>query len=728
MLALALLLSLSLGREVPLSTPVIEPAPFGRQAPQVASNGTDYLVVWTEGEYGGAVHAARVDRNGAVLDPQSLFLGRHSGGSAAVASDGHDYVVAFNCGLAVPSQTCLAHVAAATGNVTRGATFAGANPAIASNGSGYLVVTQQGSSLSGKPITGLAIRPDGSIGGEPFAIGETAFPIGIASNGRDYLVVWSTYSFLDAVLVSDRAVIGERQRFTTFKPAWGPGPFDWSVASDGDGFLVAWQQNRRAAGTSYVTDLRVSSVTSDGRAGEPRTVLAEETFEPAVAWTGSQYLLTWTHSEPSSAPYLWGDAPGDVRGLTVDAAGNASTPMTVAARPTRETASASASNGASTLIVWENEHRGDAAQIEARFLGSDETFIVSTRLTWQESVAAMRRGGNAVFAWSENTGEAQIRKVFVQRVDAWRRPRDGRGLAVAASPRHQLRPALAGSLVAWVEEDPVRTRESVARVRVQMLDATGAPVGEAIEVGDAAHGSKVSIAAAGSTHLVAWESPEHRIAGAHFDPVARAGEAPRPFEISSGPLDHTPAVASDGTRFLVVWQRDRYEGIICVMGCTPPRSIHAATVASWGVVGGSPVLIADRDQMTAPPMPVWNGSEYAVFWSIWTDGVPRVRRVNRVGLPVGAEETIATNGVPLAVAWTGSEYLLATSWTEPLSVVRVDREFGVVQTLPVPADVVIDSGAAVIDGWVAYSAGPGSRVAARPLGDDPAPSRRRSAR
>ncbi|MGZ5443211.1 MAG: hypothetical protein ACXW5U_09055 [Thermoanaerobaculia bacterium] len=260
---------------------------------------------------------------------------------------------------------------------------------------------------------------------------------------------------------------------------------------------------------------------------------------------------------------------------------------------------------------------------------------------------------------------------------------------------------IAGSLIAWVEEDLAPSIDAVARIRVRALDATGAPTGEAFTAGIATRGSGVAVAAAGSTHLVVWETPEHRIAGAHIDPIRRPGETPQPFEISPGPLDNAPDVATDGEDFVVLWQRDRYEGISCVLGCTPPRSIRAAKVTSWGVVGGAPIEIAERGSLAAPPMLAWDGSGYAVFWSRWDDLSLRVRHLHRSGTPLGEEQRVDVRGVLLAVTWTGSEYLLASSawnWERiRITVTRVDRELGVLQKLPVPADVVVDSGVAVID-------------------------------
>lgn len=124
-------------------------------------------------------------------------------------------------------------------------------------------------------------------------------------------------------------------------------------------------------------------------------------------------------------------------------------------------------------------------------------------------------------------------------------------------------------------------------------------------------------------------------------------------------------------------------------------------MTSWGVVGGAPIEIAERGSLAAPPMLAWDGSGYAVFWSRWDDLSLRVRHLHRSGTPLGEEQRVDVRGVLLAVTWTGSEYLLASSawnWERiRITVTRVDRELGVLQKLPVPADVVVDSGVAVID-------------------------------
>src|ERR1051325_8095435 len=117
-------LALVAGPEIPISEPVIAPRPGLRFQPKVATNGSDYLIAWAEV---GELRAAS-----------------GTGDALAVASDGRDYVIAYDCSNAyVPKSICMARVDASTGNVEPGGRVEKAlYPAIASAGGRYLLAYQ----------------------------------------------------------------------------------------------------------------------------------------------------------------------------------------------------------------------------------------------------------------------------------------------------------------------------------------------------------------------------------------------------------------------------------------------------------------------------------------------------------------------------------------------------------------------------------------------------------
>lgn len=118
--------------------------------PRVASNGSEYLVVWQDSRSGNAdVYAARVSRDGAVLDPGGIpvALTSESEGFPTAASDGSDFVVAWSIPGSGSTRVLAAEVSA--GGVAGGSHTLEANgasllptPALAWTGSTYIAVWQ----------------------------------------------------------------------------------------------------------------------------------------------------------------------------------------------------------------------------------------------------------------------------------------------------------------------------------------------------------------------------------------------------------------------------------------------------------------------------------------------------------------------------------------------------------------------------------------------------------
>lgn len=160
--------------------------------PRVASNGTDWLVIWVEHP---RIYGIRIAHNGSLLDDQPFVIaeGVMLTTEIAVAWDGTSYVVVFARG--IPFRGITATVTAvrvfADGRVADDETALSdvANNtgyAIAGNGNGSLVVWQHGASVSGAllspsdlvtPVTfpdPLGATPDVAWNGETYAIAYAA--------------------------------------------------------------------------------------------------------------------------------------------------------------------------------------------------------------------------------------------------------------------------------------------------------------------------------------------------------------------------------------------------------------------------------------------------------------------------------------------------------------------------------------------------------------------------
>lgn len=704
------LLALIGGPEIPVSDPVIGPRPGLRFTPRVATNGDDYLIVWAEV---AEIRAARVDDEGRVLDAGGIRVASGSGNALAVASDGRDYVIAYNCSVnddaysRTPS-VCLAHLDAASGSVEqRGRIELATNPVIASARGRYLVAyqTPYSTSPTGRYVDGVEVAADASVIGAPFRIGTSPYRPEIASNGSDSYVIWSTYGDLKGAFVRGNAV-EPAETLTTERPSWGPGPFSWTVGSNGSAFMVVWQQNVGVRGTGYVTELRALPVSNAGapdRERQKTLVTGEQpTWSPQVTWDGAKYLVTYTFNPlRATAPYIVDRSATDIHELGLSADGEiVEGPRNLSARENSEAFSSAASNGTSTLVAWERQLRPDAARIEATFTGSASSLAIPVSVSAQQNLA----GADATVAWEEILGDEQKRTVFVRRLQG-----SGRGTPVAASEKHQVLPALSRSFITWIERD---LEQTTAEVFVKRTFSNEQPV----RLGAAERTSGVAIAETSSDALVVWVSPQRQIVGAW---IQRGGE---PFVISSEGSTHNPVIATDGENFLVTWEKEESCVIFCFW-----TSLHAAVVTSSGVVQPA-IELAEEPVSNASA--VWNGNEYVVFWN--QRGIT-ARRIQRSGLPLGPAVTVRDDAFANNVLWNGREYLVAITGSRafiPLTAARLDRDLRLIDFAGISNTYAGGTRVVLLDGWIAYqsrNADAISRAVARML-DVATVGKRRSAR
>jgi hypothetical protein len=80
--------------ELPVSTPLYRPAERIFQA-AIASDGDGFLAVWNDQRDRGAVYAARIARDGTILDPRGVLLAKTLS-QVAVAWIGDHYLVVWS--------------------------------------------------------------------------------------------------------------------------------------------------------------------------------------------------------------------------------------------------------------------------------------------------------------------------------------------------------------------------------------------------------------------------------------------------------------------------------------------------------------------------------------------------------------------------------------------------------------------------------------------------------
>ena len=244
-------------------------SPNNEENSAVASNGTNYLVVWADSRNGATtgqdVYGARVTSAGAVSDPNGIAIctaGDYQG-SPKVASSGGGYLVVWDDYRNGSDDIYGARVTSA-GKVSDPAGIAicaEANdqysPAIAGSSGGYLVVWEDYRNGS-YDVYGSRVSTDGVVldAGLPICTGAgyRGSPA-VAANSSSYLVVWHDY----------------RNGNYDIYGAWVPINW-WSPIGNDFGICTA-------AGDQYY---------------------------PAVAANGSDYLVVWTDFRSGVALEVYG--------------------------------------------------------------------------------------------------------------------------------------------------------------------------------------------------------------------------------------------------------------------------------------------------------------------------------------------------------------------------------------------------------------------------------------
>ncbi len=667
----------------------VSTAPNQQQSPDVAWNGSTYLVVWSDHRSGvlGDIWGARVTNGGTVLDPSGKAISTATGQQdwPAVASNGSDFMVTWDDHRSqVTGHDIWAQKVRGTDGVATGAALAVSTanaeqqfPDVAWTGTQFFMVwmDSRNAVTSGYDVYGARTLSTGGIGpSTPISTAprDQRSP-DIAWAGTTGFVVWDDDRTLGQVDVygsrlTDTGVVldpGGRGVATTSSAEGSP-----SIAPSGDGFQVVWTETGSTVDPE-VFGRRVRA--SDGQLQGSKALLSGAAeyypFRSAVAANGTGALVFW-----EANPYKGVDSPPseDLFGATIDGSGAVTVGGIVLAGPGRhQREPAVALGGANALVVWE-EDRAAGSSIDlfaARLRLSDGAILdgypISVAMAAGEQVAPAVAwdGTDFVVIWQDNrTGGGY--DIYGVRIGS-----DGNRLltefAVSTATGHQVAPALAadGNVLQAVWQDGRHAATSQADV----------------------FGSKISTTST-STSVTSN--------------VTISGAAP------GNQLD--PTVATDGTSFLVAWSDNRT--------ASTASDIYRARITSSGVQGAVATVTAAGSQVR--PSMAWGGNGvYLLVWEAQTSGTADVDglRLDAAGFVIGSafavnhaagtqDHPVAVGGGSFLVAWRdrrGSTYdIYATRITGDGGVEDGDG-FPVAATVPDEEEPALALGSG--DGWtVAY--------------------------
>jgi hypothetical protein len=550
--------------ETAVDAPVTGATGATSRTPAVALAGGQALVVWADERDEGTlanIYGARVASDGTVLDATSIAIDTASGAQASpvVTAITGGYLVVWESGSGALRGATVSTGGAVTSLGTVAAT--GSEPALAGRGAGALLAYRDGNDIAG------ALYSGGFAAAFPIAATAATEqqPTVAADPAGNYLVAWSDGAAnldLRGQLVT--AAGGLTGGVITISAALGT-QSEASAAFTGTDFVVAWTNNRsgidiygtRVSTAGVVLDTRVEQMVTVGGIGMVTAADSQNLGELACASGGCE--ITWR--DRRNLATNGSDVYGQAFTTALVAAG---AEVTVSAELGEQVAPALASDGTSYLAAWQDQRTNGPYQI----------------------YGARISGAGAVV--------------------------DPSGLFLSLGTNSERAPTVINGASSWLTlwGDSRAIGSDIVGVRTAaggaLLDASAKVISNA-----AKHQQTPRLAQSASEYLAVWADGR----GADFDIYARRVDASGNVvgvesAVTTATADQLlPAVASDGTGYLVVWQDRRL----------PANNfdIYGALLAADGsVIAGDIAIYAGAGEQAGPAV-AWNAAagQYVVLWS-----------------------------------------------------------------------------------------------------------------
>jgi hypothetical protein len=277
-------------------------------APATATSGTNMAVVWNEAD---SVYAGRLTLDGQLLDGRGIRIGGRNGTRPSIVFDGTNYVIAWTETSRLPYSIRMARLSVSgvlldpegvavkqlTCNVPGGLTLArGAHATL-------VVLTDC------QRLVAIAVTDDLTPGTQANVV-TVPLTRGIAAawNGSEWLLAWETASYYDIeqppLVEINAARLSPQLTLLDSKPIDVSNTYGDSnplVASDGDGFLVAWSHFSDDFGEAVFA----RRIASDGSSPTPSTgAFLGAGIARSLAWDGLQYEVAFSTTHDMSTLYV----------------------------------------------------------------------------------------------------------------------------------------------------------------------------------------------------------------------------------------------------------------------------------------------------------------------------------------------------------------------------------------------------------------------------------------
>jgi phosphoribosylformylglycinamidine (FGAM) synthase PurS component len=658
-----------------------------QNCPAVGFDGANFLVVWEDwrsGDYQD-IYGARVTPEGAVLDPEGLVISDPGSDqySAAVGFGGGSFLVVWADFRSVnsediygarvtPQGTVLDSAGIAISQATRDQCY----PAVGFDGSDFLVVWEEYRNVNGD-VYGARVTPQGAV------LDTSGIAVSTAANGQycpalsfvggNFLVAWedyrngSNFEVYGARVTPEGAVLDPSGLAIALA---NDDQYYVKVGSDSANFLVVWEDNRGMS-----TNIYCARVTPSGTVLDPSGIdvsqAPDDEYTPAVGFGGGHFLVAWED-------YSVGD---DIFGARVTPAGTVLDPggFIISTAPQDQYSPAVAFDGTNFLVVWEdgrsvswyeNYDIYGARVTPAGTVLDPSGFAISQAAGEQYLPAVGFNGTEFLVVWEDYRNGYQG-DIYGARVTPQGAVLDTQGIVISQATGSQ-RSADVGAagtnfLVVWEDRRGSSYADIYgARVAQQgtVLDPSGITIAQA-----AYYQSAPAVGSDGTNSLVVWQ--DNRTGAGWYD-ILGARVTPEGTVLDSAGIaisqavyhQQAPDVSFDGTNFLVVWEDIRN---------AVTWDIYGARVTPEGTVLDSGIAISQADGDQGFPAVGFDDANFLVAWEDFRNGIDwdiYGARVTPAGVvsdtwPVSTQER---DQVLLALACGGGGQMLAVyqSWTRTI--------------------------------------------------------------
>ena len=635
--------------------------------PEIAFDGTNYLAVWEFDRDGNTnIRGTFIDQSGGVLNPYGFNITNTSDNHLTpdVAFDGTNYLVVW-CeekinpenrdivGTRITSEGKILDPEGIKISVTpEDQTL----PTIAFGGAYYFVAWNERDTI----ICGTRVSPTGEVQdtlGIIIGSQHITYKNCMISDGKNYLVCWNNmipdpgiYGNYGTLINQNGEVLVDTIEILTSTVFWGQFNPIGSLGFDGDNYFFVGN----IAINSPYTWASVVGIKINKRGTVIDTTIISLGVTSSVSYNDGYYLVGFTKT-------TWGNDPNvyarrvDKSGILLD-----STDINITNFANQSDWASDhqiASDGTNSLIIWHTggyySNQGQEGYLEGSRVDKNGTVldpdgvIISKHPNSQFTPTVASDGPNYFIVW--NDSRYNFWDIYGTRIDQQGNNLNPNGICIRKESS-DAKVTFGGSyyMAVWIRYEPPR---GICRARIDqggiLLDTSsvaisgGYPTRASIAsdgdkyliIDDYGNGILVDqsgmvintfpincgenprIAFNGSNYLVVWHNQVYSDLNIYGTLVDTIGNVLQPeciqISIDEGHQVY-PSVASDGTNYIVVWQDN----------LDPPTNIWGARLDSSGTLIDTvafAISLAQGDQ--EKPVVAFNGNEYVVIWQDNRNGV-----------------------------------------------------------------------------------------------------------